>query len=147
MSRPSLGFEYEVALARIDLSQTLTFAESPYPSIVGSFEVITCTRNVELRPPHLTTKAIPCGYNPAAQVIPATSTLGTLSFSLHDKAEEDQAMAYIGSSCVARVTTRIDESAMRTVYCSYYTPSVTQRAPEGEGVGEVTVDGSFTLLR
>ncbi len=146
--RPSLGFEYEVALAKIDLTQALTFAESLYPTILGSFEVVTATRDIRLSPPSMRSKSLRCGYNPAAQVIPEASIPGTLAFTLSDRAQTNQAMTYNGLPCVARITTHLgDVTEARTIYCSYFTPKVEIRAPEGEGVGETEVSGEFTILR
>lgn len=144
--RPSLGFEYEVALAKVDTSQTLTFAEDPYPAILGSFVVITCTKDVRCQPPAMQTKFLANGYNPAAKIIPAATVLGHLTVTGSDRAGDNIPMNYNGATCVARVTASVDGDVVRTIYCSYLTPRVELRS-EVEGVGEVSIEGEFSLLR
>ncbi len=143
MSRPALGAETEIALAAIDVNVDVTVAESPYPTIVGAFEIITCTKTIEFAPSSDQNKFLPNGYNPAAQVIPARGGLGSLSFEGLDFAATNRAMAYNGELCVARLITRIDDFTVRTLYCNYYTPTITVRAPEGDEVGTVSAQGAF----
>jgi hypothetical protein len=148
MSRPSLGFEYEIALAKIDRTVDLTFGESNnHPQILGAFEVITCTKDARLVPPVTKFKPLVCGYNPAAQIIPAPTIPGTLSFDKLDKAADNRGMAYNGELCVARVITRIDDVVVRTLYCSYYQPAINITAPEGDEPGRVSGEGQFTILK
>jgi hypothetical protein len=146
-TRPPLGFEYEISLALIDTAQALTFSETPYPAIVGDFQVIVCTRDMRCVPPVNQVKALACGYNPAALIIPAPTIPGTLAFSGWDKAaDETTVMSFNGSSCVARIVTRIDDTTVRTWYCNYLTPRTEVQAPAGDDPGSVTVDGWFATM-
>ena len=132
-----------MALAAIDQSVDITFSETPYPAILGSFEVLTCTKDIRFESDSDQNKFLPCGYNPAAQTIPGLAIPGSLGFSGLDHAAENRAMNYNGILCVARLVTSIDGSAVRTFYCNYYTPKITVMAPEGEEVGTVTAEGPF----
>lgn len=144
--RPALGFEYEIALAKVNLANDVSFTETPYPAIVGTFEVIACTKEIRCNPPVNQTKFIANGYSPAGHAIPAQTVLGTVSFDGQDKAKANQAMSYYGETCVMRVVTSIDGAAVRTFYCNYLTPRIEVRAPEGDGVGTVSLDGQFSYL-
>lgn len=146
-TRPALGAETEIALGLIALSDTLTFAETPYPSVVGSsFTVITCTRDINLVSPGSGLKAVPCGYDPAAQLIPNRRGMGRLSFSGHDLAYSNPASTFHEQPCVARLITRLDGTVVRTRYCSYFVPMIETNSPEGDDVASVKVDGEFKLL-
>jgi hypothetical protein len=146
-SRPSLGFEYEIALAKIDRTVALSFDEyDPHPAIVGGFEVITCTKDARCVPPVTQFQPLVCGYLPAAQIIPAPGVPGTLSFEGLDKAADNRPMAYHGELCVARVIARLEEVIVRTMYCSYFTPKIEIRAPDGEEPGRVSGEGAFTVI-
>ena len=146
MSRPPLGFEYEIALAKIDTSVDLTFDEVPYPTILGDFVVVGCTKTIDCDPPVDQIKAIRCGYNPGAHLIPTGTLPGHLAFRGLDKATENTAIGYHGELCVARVTASIDNTVVRTMYCSYFTPQIRYQAPEGDDPGGLTGEGDFYLL-
>ncbi len=146
--RPALGGEYEIALAKVNTVVDVTFNENPYPPIIGSFEVITCTRNIDMNPPSDQSKFLPCGYNPAAQVIPGMSLPGTLTFDGQDSAQANRPMQYNGVLCVARVRVKMNDtnSVVRTAYCSYYTPRINHKSGTGDDVGAVSGGGAFTML-
>jgi hypothetical protein len=147
LNRPPLGFEYQIAVAKIDTGNVLSFAETPYPAIVGDFVVVACTRDMRCVPPVDQVKFIPCGYNPAANVIPAPTIPGTLYFSSQDKPLALLSETYGGALCVARLRSNLDQvDTVRTWYCSYWTPRFELNAPEGDGVGSFSGDGGFTLL-
>ncbi len=132
-----------MALAAIDRSQNVTFSETPYPTLTGDFEIITCTQGIQFNPAADQQRFLACGYNPAAQTIPGKSVPGSLSFEGLDRATENRAMAYNGVLSVARLITRIDDVVVRTIYCNYYTPLITVTAPQGEQVGTVSGTGPF----
>lgn len=145
--RPPLGFEYEIALAKVDTTQTLTFAETTYPAIVGSFDTVSCTREIRCVPPVDQFKPLACGYNPAAMIIPAPSLPGTLAFEANDKPLDVLAETYGGYLCVARLKAVLEYTDTdRTWYCSYWTPRFEVRTPDGEGEGRIVAEGLFTLL-
>lgn len=144
-TRPPLGFEFELALAIVDPS-VITFDEAAFPAIVGTFEVIYCTQTIKIHPPTAVAKMIPCGYNPAAHVIPAQTQPGFLEFSGLNKAKADTMATYRGQVCVARVTAYIDGTVVRTCYCNYYTPDVEENVPDGDGESTISVRGMFAQL-
>jgi len=146
-NRPSLSFEYEVALALIDTAQLLSFDEDDdHPPIVGSFEVVTCTKTASCEPPHDPGKPIKCGYNPASHVIPAGTVPGRFTFTTHDQAELNRVMAYFDNWCVARVVAKHDATVLRTFYCCYFKPKLSLEVPGGDEPGQSTIEGTFTHL-
>lgn len=146
LERPALGAETEIALALINLTDSLTFSETPYPAIVGSFETITCTSSIDFRAPGSGVRPLRCGLNPAQQLIPEVGGFGRLSFTGADQANANAAMAYNGRPCVARLITKIDGTTVRTYYCSYCVLVIDTKSPEGDEVGTVSGEGEFFLL-
>jgi hypothetical protein len=146
--RPPLGFEYEVAIAKVDTTQTLSYAEALYAPISGSFATIACTRELRCSPPVDQVKDIPLGYNPAALLIPAQSIPGSLTFEANDKPLDLISETYGGQMCVARLKTTMDgTSVTRTWYCSYWVPRFQVRVGDGEEEGRFGGEGMFILLR
>lgn len=146
LTRPPLGFEYEIAIALIDTSKTLDFSGGVIPGIIGNYFVVACTRELQCSPPISRFKHIACGYNPAAIIIPAMGSVGSLSFRAIDK-PKDQLDAYAGQQCVARLKTTLDgTSPVRTWYCCYWGPQFSIEAPEGDAEGRCSAQGDFTAL-
>ena len=144
--RPPLGFEYEIAIAKVNTAADLTFVESP-PAIVGSYVIIACTREIRCVPPADQFKRIASGYNPAAFLIPGASIPGALTFEAADKPSHTIVETYGGQMCVARLRSTLDgTSVVRTWYCSFWVPVFTVIAPDGESEGRFSAQGDFTNL-
>jgi hypothetical protein len=55
-------------------------------------------------------------------------------------------MYYNGNPCVARVITSVDLVPARTIYCSYWKPKIAIDSKTQDEVGEIPVEGEFSLL-
>jgi hypothetical protein len=147
LNRPALAFEYEISLALVNTGATLSLADTTYPAIIGDFEFILATSNITLDAPTCQFKPLACGYNPAAQLIRASGTLGTFGFQIADRAALNRQATYNGNLCVARIITRSDSlQVARTVYCCYWTPKTPMRGGAGDDVGAISIEGPFLLL-